>query len=97
MNSGKAEQDRQHRAATLLASERRCLSCKAEPPSMPCHFPKHRGMGSGKAGWDPSEWIPLCFVCHEILDRRQQLNDFAKCAEVVRNIKSALERGLWPP
>lgn len=27
-------------------------------------------MGGAKAGWEPTEWVPLCRRCHERLDRR---------------------------
>jgi len=70
VNSGKAEREADHRKATRIASEHRCLACKADAPSLPAHWPRHRGMGGGQAGWHYTEWVPLCFRCHEILDKR---------------------------
>ena len=69
MNSGKEEKDKQHKRATRIASEERCLACSKDPPSEPCHI-IHRGMGGGKAGWDTSEWCPLCRKCHDRFDAR---------------------------
>ena len=69
MNSGKADKDKQHKQATRLASEQRCLACHKDAPSEPCHI-IHCGMGGGKAGWDPSEWVPLCRKCHDKFDAR---------------------------
>ena len=93
MNSRTAAREAAHRKATLLAAECRCLSCHAPAPSMPCHYPTHRGMGSGKAGWDPSEWVPLCYQEHLILD--SYLSE-AKL-KIIATIEDALERGEWPP
>lgn len=73
-NSGKAQRDREHREATRIAAQEPCLVCGAPAPSMPCHHPRHRGMGSGHAGWSTSEWVPLCFPCHEALDHRSGFN-----------------------
>lgn len=95
MNSGKAARDTAHREATLLASEHRCLGCRAEPPSLPAHWPHHRGMGGGMATWAPSDWVPLCWKCHEILDKRDPKPH--KRDRIIINIESALERGAWPP
>ena len=47
--------------------ERDCLVC-GDFPSERCHYPTHRGMGGGKAGWADSEWVPLCQDCHDALD-----------------------------
>ena len=96
MNSGKAARDSAHRAASQRAWEERCLSCGAPPPSMPCHYPKHRGMGSGGAGWSTREWVPLCYTCHEILDKRNDLNDPYQRERIVADIEQGLEDGLWP-
>lgn len=63
---------------------------------MPCHYPRHRGLGSGHAGWSVREWVPLCYKCHEILDKRVALNDPSQRERVVKHIEAALEEGLWP-
>ena len=70
MNSGTAEKEKAHKLATQLASECKCLACGHPAPSLPAHWPRHRGLGGGHAGWSYLEWVPLCFNCHEILDRR---------------------------
>ena len=57
-----------HQKATLLARESTCLVC-GTTPSEPCHI-VHRGLGGAKAGWDIEEWIPLCRVCHNLIDAR---------------------------
>ena len=95
MNSGKAARDKAHKQATQIAWEERCLSCGAPSPSMPCHYPRHRGLGSGHAGWSTREWVPLCYNFHEILDRRQN-NMHMKRSHIIDAIEAALKEGLWP-
>lgn len=70
MNSGKTEREAAHRRATAEAACWPCLACGRPAPSLPAHYPKHRGMGGGGAGWGPDEWVPLCYLCHEALDAR---------------------------
>lgn len=69
MNSGKAERERAHRLATQSAQGARCEVCGAFG-CVPAHYPTHRGMGGGKAGWEPDEWIPLCVHHHDLIDKR---------------------------
>ena len=78
MNSRTRRLQHAHRAATALAAQCACLACGAPPPSMPCHWPVHRGLGGGKAGWDIEEWVPLCWRCHEALDRRNGASEAAQ-------------------
>jgi len=56
-------------------------------------------MHAGKAGWSPSEWVPLCPSCHDLLDKRcgtsarvMSLRQF-----VIDEIEIALKGKLWPP
>jgi hypothetical protein len=69
VNSGAAEREKAHRLATAQAREARCLLCFSHG-AVPAHYPKHRGMGGGKAGWGPKEWIPLCVEHHDLIDGR---------------------------
>lgn len=99
MNSTTPEREKAHRKATALARRWRCLGCRKSPPSIPCHYPQHRGMHAGKAGWSPSEWVPLCPSCHDLLDKRcgtsarvMSLRQF-----VIDEIEIALKGKLWPP
>src|SRR5665647_3890387 len=65
---GKAKRrkvDPAHRAATLIASASDCLLCE-RLGCVPAHWPRHRGLGGGHAGWDLREWVPLCGQCHDI-------------------------------
>lgn len=94
MNSGTAAREAAHRDATRIASEERCLSCRRHAPSLPAHYPRHRGMGSGHAGWDVSEWVPLCWYCHEVLDARAGTAD--ERARIRSDIERNKARGLWP-
>jgi len=68
-NSRKAERDRAHRVATRAARCARCLVCGRDG-CIPAHWPKHRGLGGGGAGWEPREWIPLCVHHHDLIDKR---------------------------
>lgn len=58
-----------HRRATREAAEMSCLICE-KPGCVPAHWPTHRGMGGGKAGWRREEWIPLCCAHHDLVDGR---------------------------
>lgn len=102
MNSRKRERDRAHRKATKLASGMRSLVCGVYGCE-PAHFaivggePRsgHRGMGSGKAGWDPSEWVPLLHREHMILDKQWDAvegkkSDLEKEREYI--VKTLMER-----
>ena len=42
---------------------------------MPAHWPRHRGMGAGHAGWAYTEWVPLCPSCHDLVDGRLGMTD----------------------
>lgn len=97
-NSGHEEREAAHKAASLLAADERCLACHQRAPSEPCHWPTHRGMGGGKAGWDVDEWVPLCRRCHDILDGRAGVaSRFEKEKQtIVFLIQNALRRGEWP-
>jgi len=64
-----------HQKATLLARESACLVC-GTTPSEPCHT-THRGMGGAKAGWEVSEWVPLCRKHHDELDARNGVSALA--------------------
>jgi hypothetical protein len=66
-----------HTEATKAAAQEDCLSCYAPAPSEPAHYPKHRGMGGASAGWEPTEWVPLCRRCHDRLDRRNGVSAVA--------------------
>ena len=68
--------------------ERDCLVC-GDFPSERCHYPTHRGMGGGKAGWEPGEWVPLCRWCHDALDGRHGVSE-AACLDSSQ-IRAALE------
>ena len=85
-NSGAAAKEKAHRVATAQARESRCLICKSLG-CVPAHYPTHRGMGGGKAGWKPKEWVPLCVEHHDLIDGR--LGVSAK-VESRRNIVLAL-------
>jgi hypothetical protein len=69
MNSRTRRLRGSHRKATLEAYETPCIVCQA-PHSVPAHWPRHRGLGGGHAGWDRDEWCPLCPTCHDKLDGR---------------------------
>jgi hypothetical protein len=58
-----------HRLATRIAAESDCLLCE-HPGCVPAHWPRHRGSGGAKAGWERREWLPLCAPCHDLVDRR---------------------------
>jgi len=77
MNSGRKQREVAHRRATALAAGMPCLSCGRPAPSLPAHWPRHRGMGGGNAGWDIGEWVPLCYDCHEVLDHRNGASEAA--------------------
>lgn len=95
MNSRRRELDRDHRAATAFAASRPCLACGLPAPSLPAHWPTHRGMGGGKAGWGPDEWVPLCFDCHEALDKRNGVSGAARArSEHVGGVVAA-RAPLW--
>jgi hypothetical protein len=89
MNSGTREREKAHRLATAQAKMMDCWSCGVYGCS-PCHYPTHRGMGSSKAGWDRSEWVPLCAHCHDVLDRRHGVSPAADYARdlLIRRIES---------
>lgn len=53
----------------MLCRDEECLVC-GSTPCEPCHWPTHRGMGGGNAGWDVEEIVPLCRKCHDKLDGR---------------------------
>jgi hypothetical protein len=65
----KRENERLHKQATKICADSDCLAC-AKTGCVPAHFPRHRGMGGGHAGWVRGEWVPLCPRCHDILDGR---------------------------
>lgn len=92
------EREASHREASRLAAECRCLACHRAAPSEPCHWPTHRGMGGGKAGWDVTEWVPLCRRCHDILDDRAGVSrQFEKDKTYITLlIENGLKRGEWP-
>ncbi len=77
MNSRTREREKAHRKATAMASEMRSLVCGLYGCE-PAHFalvdgePRsgHRGMHAGKAGWKPTEWVPLLHREHMILDKQ---------------------------
>jgi hypothetical protein len=69
MNSRARKQAPAHREATKLAAESDCLICGVFG-CVPAHFPRHRGLGGGHAGWDRTEYVPLCTPCHDLIDRR---------------------------
>jgi hypothetical protein len=69
VNSKKAERDRLHRIASHEARQMSCLIC-GRSPCEPCHWPRHRGLGSAHAGWSRSEWVGLCRRCHDTVDGR---------------------------
>lgn len=70
MSERRAKQARRlHREATKLAAGSDCLLC-GHPGCVPAHYPTHRGMGGAKAGWERTEWVPLCTPCHDLIDRR---------------------------
>ena len=69
MNSHTAAREAAHRRATVDAMFERCLLCHRDG-CVPAHWPRHRGMGAGHAGWDPEEWVPLCRECHDLVDGR---------------------------
>lgn len=75
----KAEQDRLHTKATIECRDHICVLCQ-RTPCEPAHWKPgrsgHRGMGSGKAGWGPEEWIPLCRHCHDLIDGRLGVSTF---------------------
>lgn len=94
MNSGKAERDKAHREATRKASVMHCRVCGIVPCE-PCHWPRHRGLGGGHAGWGDEEWVPLCRRHHDVLDRRHGVSAAADFERelVIRHI----ERGPYDP
>ncbi len=57
----------------LLSDDGRCCELTAlgcRPRTCFAHYPRHRGMGAGHAGWGLLEGVPLGFYGHELLDRR---------------------------
>lgn len=64
------------KAPRLLYRELPCLVADADGrrcarrPTCFAHYPTHRGMGAGKAGWGYREGVPLCDFHHALLDRR---------------------------
>ena len=71
--------DPAHRAATLIAAASDCLLCE-RLGCVPAHWPRHRGLGGGHAGWDLREWVPLCGQCHDIADARNGVSK-ARCQD----------------
>jgi len=63
-----------HREATKLAAESDCLLC-GHPGCVPAHWPRHRGMGGANAGWERTEWVPLCREHHDLVDGRLGVSD----------------------
>jgi len=95
VNSKRRQREAAHRRATALAGGSPCLSCGRPAPSLPAHYPRHRGMGGGHAGWDFEEWLPLCFNCHEALDGRNGLSEEASLtSEHVRYV-CGLRAPFW--
>ena len=70
MNSRTADRELAHKRATIAAMFERCLLCRRDMGCVPAHWPTHRGMAAGKAGWEPHEWVPLCRECHDLVDGR---------------------------
>ena len=68
-----------------------CLICFGEPTCF-AHYPRHRGMGGGHAGWGLLEGLPLCSKHHELLDRRMGKWDDQT---VVRELVAKLAPLFW--
>jgi hypothetical protein len=81
MNSRTKAQRAAHRAMTALCADARCLHCGGRP-SEPAHWPTHRGMGGGKAGWSIEEIVPLCHADHMALDRQNGVSEAATAYSV---------------
>jgi hypothetical protein len=56
-------------------------------------------MGSGKAGWDPEHWVPLCRNCHDTLDARTGCSgkEHIRRQSIIAVLTEAKEKGHWPP
>jgi hypothetical protein len=52
-------------------------------------------MGSGNAGWEPTEWVPLCFNCHEALDGRLGVSKTARAHRATVNERLKWHAPLW--
>jgi hypothetical protein len=93
VNSRKAERERLHRIATYEARELSCLIC-GRGPCEPCHYPKHRGLGGGHAGWESHEWWPLCRRHHDLVDGRLGVSPHVEACRhwAVRQLEDAIER-----
>jgi len=64
----------EHKEATASARELECCVCGCSPCE-PAHYPRHRGMGAGHAGWGEDEWVPMCRLHHDALDKRNGTSD----------------------
>ena len=95
MNSRTKAQQKAHRDATHYCASARCLVC-GEYGCEPAHYPVHRGMGSGKAGWNFGEWLPLCRACHDMLDGRNGVSaERTSDTERVREVVARLAPAFW--
>lgn len=63
-----------HEEATASARRQSCCVCGGIP-SEPAHFPRHRGMHAGHAGWEETEWVPMCRLHHDALDKRNGISE----------------------
>jgi len=87
--------DPAHRAATLLVAASDCLLCE-HPGCVPAHYPRHRGMGGAGAGWERTEWVPLCAQCHDILDARNGASmAYCQDTETARDRLRELAPAWW--
>lgn len=66
--------DRLHKQATQICAESECLLCDVIG-CVPAHYPRHRGMAGGHAGWSIGEWIALCPYHHDLVDGRLGVSD----------------------
>jgi hypothetical protein len=75
--------DPEHLAATQLAARCHCLGCGGMP-CVPAHWPRHQGSGGRfDHPWHPDHWVPLCFTCHDAIDRRNGTSE-ARTADTKR-------------
>jgi len=95
VNSGKKQREKDHRAMTALCADEPCLLCGAPAPSEPLHWPVHRGMGGGKAGWSVEEIIPGCRSCHQFLDGHNAISEVAQRAHDVVKNRAAHRAPRW--
>jgi hypothetical protein len=84
-----------HKEATALAAESHCLVCHATPCE-PCHWPRHRGSGGRfENDWDQSVWVPLCRVCHDIVDGRNGTSAKAREGTKIANYVVKVRAHDW--